>query len=105
MDDPIEEDQPQSTPPGQPAQPVAAADGVANEDDQVQSTPETAGPAGDFGLGTRVYGYIGTMAHVVTDGRTTACGKQIDQTSAVERLARTPGGLLCGTCLGKLIGA
>lgn len=101
----MDENQPdQSTPAEQqPAPPPD--DGDQPADEQIQNTPEAAGPAGDFGIGTRVYGYIGTLAHVVTNGRTTACGKEIDATSPVDRLARTPGGMICGTCLGNLIGA
>lgn len=78
---------------------------VADEQPAAEEPETAAVPVGDFGIGTRIYGYIGTLAHIVTDGRTTACGKQIDQTSPTQRLSRTPGGMLCGACLGEVSGA
>jgi hypothetical protein len=91
--------------PGEGETPPSAADVPVEDVPADVPADAPAGPVGDFGLGTRVYGYIGTLAHVVTDGRTTACGKQIDVTSPVHRLARTPGGMVCGACLGQLVGA
>jgi hypothetical protein len=96
---------PEPAPAPQPDGDLAVpADGTAPVSEDAAAASD-AGTAGDFGLGTRVYGYTGTLAHVVADGRTTACGKVIDQTSPVQRLSRTPGGMICGACLGALTGA
>lgn len=61
---------------------------------------------GQFGLGDQIYGLIGSVYHVVADGYTTVCSKQVDpQGSPTVRLSKPPAGMLCGTCLGRLIGA
>lgn len=94
-----------------------------NPNDETHPTPDAAAPVnnqdaltpaevtdntggvGSFGVGAQVWGSIGTMYHVVRDGQTTVCDKQIDATSTTQRLAKPPQGMLCGICLGRLVGA